>query len=55
MPVSTAGCLREGPLVAISGAVRSISVVQKRGHDHMRQIIAVLEAAGFKPRLHNTD
>ncbi len=30
-------------------------VLQTRGHDHVRQIIAALEAAGFKARLHNTD
>jgi threonine dehydratase len=30
-------------------------VLQTRGHDHVRQITAVLEAAGFKARLHNTD
>jgi threonine dehydratase len=30
-------------------------VLQTRGHDHVRQIIAVLEAAGFNARLHNTD
>ena len=27
-------------------------VLQTRGHDHVRQIIAALEAAGFKARLH---
>ncbi len=30
-------------------------VLQTRGHDHVRDIIAALEAAGFKARLHNTD
>jgi len=30
-------------------------VLQTRGHDHVRQIIAALEAAGFKARLHNTE
>ncbi len=30
-------------------------VLQTRGHDHVRDIIAALEAAGFKTRLHNTD
>ena len=30
-------------------------VLQTRGHDHVRQIIAALEAAGFNARLHNTD
>jgi len=30
-------------------------VLQTRGHDHVRQIIAALEAAGFKARLHNAD
>lgn len=30
-------------------------VLSTRGHDHVRQIIAVLEAAGFKARLRNTD
>ncbi len=30
-------------------------VLQTRGHDHVRQIIVALEAAGFKARLHNTD
>jgi threonine dehydratase len=30
-------------------------VLQTRGHDHVRQIIAVLAAAGFKARMHNTD
>jgi threonine dehydratase len=30
-------------------------VLQTRGHDHVKQIIAVLEAAGFNTRLHNTD
>jgi hypothetical protein len=52
MPVSLQDA-REAA-VAISGAVLDF-VVQKRGHDHVRQIIAVLEAAGFKARLHNTD
>ena len=28
-------------------------VLQTRGHDHVRQIIAALEAAGFNARLHN--
>jgi len=28
-------------------------VLQTRGHDHVRDIIAALEAAGFKARLHN--
>jgi threonine dehydratase len=28
-------------------------VLQTRGHDHVRQLIAALEAAGFKARLHN--
>ena len=30
-------------------------VLQTRGHDHVRQIIAALDAAGFKARLHNTE
>ncbi len=30
-------------------------VLQTRGHDHVRQIIAVLEAAGYHTRLRNTD
>jgi threonine dehydratase len=30
-------------------------VLETRGHEHVRQVIAVLEAAGFKARLHNTD
>jgi threonine dehydratase len=30
-------------------------VLQTRGHDHVRQIIAALEAAGFNARLHNAD
>ncbi len=30
-------------------------VLQTRGHDHVKQIISVLEAAGFNTRLHNTD
>ncbi|HKB83818.1 MAG TPA: threonine ammonia-lyase [Burkholderiales bacterium] len=30
-------------------------VLQTRGHEHVRQIIVALEAAGFKARLHNTD
>ena len=30
-------------------------VLQTRGHDHVRQIIAALEAAGYKARLHNTN
>ena len=30
-------------------------VLQTRGHDHVKQIIAGLEAAGFNTRLHNTD
>jgi threonine dehydratase len=30
-------------------------VLQTRGHDHVRQIIEALDAAGFKARLHNTD
>ncbi|MBC8006764.1 MAG: threonine ammonia-lyase [Prolixibacteraceae bacterium] len=30
-------------------------VLQTRGHDHVRQIIAVLEGAGFKARLHNSE
>ena len=30
-------------------------VLQTRGHEHVRQIIAVLDAAGFKARLHNTE
>ena len=30
-------------------------VLQTRGHDHVRQIIAALEAVGFKARLHNAD
>jgi threonine dehydratase len=30
-------------------------VLQTRGHDHVRQIIAALGAAGFKARLHNAD
>jgi len=30
-------------------------VLQTRGHDHVRQIISVLEAAGFNARLHNSD
>ncbi len=30
-------------------------VLQTRGHDHVRQIIAVLDAAGFHARLHNTE
>jgi threonine dehydratase len=30
-------------------------VLQTRGHDHVRQIIAALGAAGYKARMHNTD
>jgi len=30
-------------------------VLQTRGHDHVRQIIAALDAVGFKARLHNAD
>jgi threonine dehydratase len=30
-------------------------VLETRGHEHVRQVIAALEAAGFKARLHNTD
>ncbi len=30
-------------------------VLETRGHDHVKQIIAALEAAGFNARLHNTD
>jgi threonine dehydratase len=30
-------------------------VLQTRGHDHVKQIISVLEAAGFNTRLHNTE
>jgi threonine dehydratase len=30
-------------------------VLQTRGHDHVRQIIAALGAAGFKARMHNAD
>jgi threonine dehydratase len=30
-------------------------VLQTRGHEHVRQIIAAVEAAGFKARLHNAD
>jgi threonine dehydratase len=30
-------------------------VLQTRGHEHVKQIIAVLEAAGFNTRLHNTE
>jgi len=30
-------------------------VLQTRGHEHVKQIIAALEAAGFNTRLHNTD
>ncbi len=30
-------------------------VLQTRGHDHVKQIIAALEIAGFNARLHNTD
>jgi threonine dehydratase len=30
-------------------------VLQTRGHEHVRQIIAVLDAAGFKARLHNSE
>ena len=30
-------------------------VLQTRGHDHVRQIIADLDAVGFKARLHNAD
>jgi threonine dehydratase len=28
-------------------------VVQTRGHEHVREIVTVLDAAGFNPRLHN--
>jgi threonine dehydratase len=28
-------------------------VLQTRGHDHVKQIVSVLDAAGFKPRLRN--
>jgi threonine dehydratase len=30
-------------------------VLETRGHDHIQQIIAALEAAGFKAKLHNAD
>jgi threonine dehydratase len=30
-------------------------VLQTRGHEHVKQIISVLEAAGFNTRLHNTE
>ncbi len=30
-------------------------VLQTRGHDHVKQIVAAVEAAGFVARLHNTD
>ncbi|HEX7953152.1 MAG TPA: threonine ammonia-lyase [Burkholderiales bacterium] len=30
-------------------------VLQTRGHDHVRQVIDAVEAAGFKARLHNAD
>ena len=30
-------------------------VLQTRGHEHVKQIIAVLEAAGFNTRLHNSE
>jgi len=30
-------------------------VLETRGHEHVKQVIAALEAAGFKARLHNTD
>jgi threonine dehydratase len=28
-------------------------VLETRGHDHVQQIIAALEKAGFKAKLHN--
>jgi threonine dehydratase len=28
-------------------------VLQTRGHDHVKQIVSVLDAAGFKPKLRN--